>query len=455
MRNQQLSSIMKALAVSTLLCLPAWGGLGYMASQGLLTLTVMGWLAAGQYCIVLSLLWWWQRPARRLMAFLKQHQPDINGLALDEAIPQWYSDQQRRYQELHDRFAARESVMDKHPDVLISLDENLRVIRGNASALRILGKGIADRPIASVLPNDKAIAAVQMAFDRKTEQAIEFTLNAPQERHFVMMVEPIAAQPLSRTRFALFLHDISAIKRAQRANADFVANASHELRTPLTALIGFIETLQGPAKNDTVAQENFLAIMHTEATRMKRMVNDLLSLSRIERRVDTPPEDTINALPVLEHVKQMLTLKAQEKRMTITVDCPLSAIHLVADADELGQVFQNILENAIKYGWDGGHIVITVRHLAKPPSMAIMPDTALYSIAFRNDGDGIAADDIPRLTERFYRTKAARGHSDGGTGLGLAIVKNILNRHQGCLQITSELGRWSCFTVLLPAADTD
>jgi two-component system phosphate regulon sensor histidine kinase PhoR len=241
------------------------------------------------------------------------------------------------------------------------------------------------------------------------------------------------------------LHDLTAVKRAEQMRVDFVANASHELRTPLSALLGFIETIQGPAADDPEAQTRFLAIMHEQAKRMGRLVEDLLSLSRIELNEHQAPTGQVGIAAVLRGVANSLELKAAERRMSLDLDIAADLPPVIGDADELTQVFQNLIENALKYGRAETPVRIGVTASAR-----LRPGIA---VAIRDHGEGIARIHLPRLTERFYRIDTARSRQMGGTGLGLAIVKHIVNRHRGLLEIDSEIGEGSVFTIHLRAAE--
>ena len=225
---------------------------------------------------------------------------------------------------------------------------------------------------------------------------------------------------------------------------DFVANASHELRTPLSALLGFIETLQGPAAEDYDAQKRFLAIMHEQAARMTRLVEDLLSLSRIEMNEHLVPTSHISIASILNNLIQSLELKAAARSITMELRLGGSGQEVVGDSDELLQVFQNLIDNALKYGRPNSTVTISTG-----PSSRIRSGLA---ISVSDQGDGIPRMHLPRLTERFYRVDTARSRRLGGTGLGLAIVKHIVNRHRGFLEIDSEIGVGSVFTVHLRLA---
>jgi len=276
-------------------------------------------------------------------------------------------------------------------------------------------------------------------------RSVEFALAGPIERvlraHFARVGEPA----LDGAAAILTLHDVTALKRSEQMRADFIANAGHELKTPLATLIGFIETLLGPAREDVVARERFLGIMREQAQRMARLVDDLLSLSRIELNEHVAPTDRVALAPVIDEVARGLELRAAERGIRITRALPADLPEVQGDRDELAQIFQNLLDNAVKYGRPHSEIEVsggTRSELA----------TDLVRVAVADQGEGIPSEQLPRLTERFYRVDTARSRELGGTGLGLAIVKHILNRHRGRLDITSTIGQGSTFTVWLRAA---
>ena len=260
------------------------------------------------------------------------------------------------------------------------------------------------------------------------------------------------SRPLSRVPPAnLFwsgFRDVSEIRRSEQLRADFVANASHELRTPLASLTGFIDTLRGHAKDDPVARERFLEIMSGEANRMRRLIDDLLSLNRIEMNEHNPPSGEVDVVLLVRDAADVLKPLADSDRMQIEIEAagPLRAI---GDRDELTQVFQNLIHNAIKYGREGGRVRV---RFGRSDASGIRNGSEQVFVAIEDEGEGIPREAIPRLTERFYRVDVKRSRERGGTGLGLAIVKHILNRHRGRLEINSVPGRGSTFTAWLPAA---
>ena len=375
-----------------------------------------------------------------------------------------------RRRELEAVVAANEAVIASLPDPLIMLDRARRIVRANQAAETALGAPLAGRDLIAVLRSPPVIDAVAAAFDSGTGRVVEFSLPVPVERSFLARVEPLPRPIADGTAALLTLHDITQGKRTDRMRVDFVANASHELRTPLSTLVGFIETLRGPAREDAAARERFLTIMHEQGQRMSRLVADLLSLSRIELNEHTPPTGQVKLGEIVRTIVDGLEFKAAGRQMTIVLDAPppngetptrLDDLPDVnGDDDELTQVFQNLIDNAIKYGRTGATIRIAGWTEAPPPSglaaSAPLParrlDRPAVAIAVMDEGEGIAREHLPRLTERFYRIETVRSRELGGTGLGLAIVKHILNRHRGALDIDSTVGAGSTFTVHLPIA---
>lgn len=252
----------------------------------------------------------------------------------------------------------------------------------------------------------------------------------------------IGDQP--QTVILVQLRDLTEQDRLAQMRSDFIANASHELRTPLASLKGFIETLQGPAANDETARGRFLDIMSAQAGRMMRILDDLLSLSRIEMRAHVPPVGTVDMAALIREVVQGLEPLAEGSQIALELSLPNETLNVRGDRDELIQVLQNLVQNAIKYGHEGGHVRIALGRFEGAAAQR-----PRVRVEVKDDGPGIEAEHLPRLTERFYRVDTAQSRARGGTGLGLAIVKHILNRHRGDLRIESSVGVGSTFTVLL------
>jgi len=300
--------------------------------------------------------------------------------------------------------------------------------------------------LAAALRNPALLAAADAVLRDEPARVVEFALSVPVERVLRAHFARIEGPALDGAAAILTLHDITALKRTEEMRADFVANAGHELKTPLSTLLGFIETLRGPARDDAAARERFLGIMHEQAGRMARLVDDLLSLSRIELNEHIAPTARIAIEPVIENVAAALELRAAQRGMHIDLNLPDDLPEVQGDHDELAQVFQNLLDNAVKYAGRDTTVTVTV-------GTGNGPAARMLWVAVADHGDGIPSEHLTRLTERFYRVDNARSRELGGTGLGLAIVKHVLNRHRGRLDIASTLGKGSTFTVWLRAAD--
>jgi two-component system phosphate regulon sensor histidine kinase PhoR len=290
------------------------------------------------------------------------------------------------------------------------------------------------------------LGAIERARLEAAPQPFDVHVKVPIERHLAGVATPLrqGAGSASGTLLMVVLRDRTEAEQLGEMRADFVANASHELRTPLASLRGFLETMQGAAKDDPEARQRFLAIMQQQAERMSRLIDDLLSLSRIEMREHVPPKGEVDLTALVSEVARNLASLAASAEVRIELESARGPLRVVGDRDELFQVVQNLMQNAIKYGRKGGRVQVRVGQ-----------EKANVALAVEDDGVGIDPVHLPRLTERFYRVNAKDSRERGGTGLGLAIVKHIVNRHQGQLRIESVPGRGSTFTVRLPAAHAD
>jgi len=260
--------------------------------------------------------------------------------------------------------------------------------------------------------------------------------------HLVPLSPPVPGGSPERKWIVITFADVTNQRRIDAMRSDFIANASHELRTPLTSVVGFIETLRGPAARDAAAREKFLGIMATQAGRMSRLIDDLMSLSRIESRQHLPPSSTVNLKAILDEVAETLAPLAAEAGASIHRDLPEEPVAISGDRAELYEVFENLIENAIKYGGENGRVEVALKPAVGRPGYA-------HVVTITDNGPGIAAEHVPRLTERFYRVDAESSRKKKGTGLGLAIVKHIVNRHRGQMTIRSELGTGTSVEVLL------
>jgi two-component system phosphate regulon sensor histidine kinase PhoR len=339
-----------------------------------------------------------------------------------------------------------ESIISGLPDAVIALDRDGRIVAWNAAAQKIMLPLARSAPLSLVLRNPDVIEAVRRVAMNGRAERVEFYERTPLDHWTEAHVVPIALPETmagERELVILTLHDLTPLRRAEEIRTDFVANASHELRTPLASLSGFIETLQGPARDDVEARERFLGIMKEQATRMARLIDDLLSLSRVELKENVRPEQKIDLIAVVRQVADSLQPLAQERNVVIKIDCPSEPLTVFGDHDELIRVFENLIDNALKYGVGGKRVDIAL--VRAPEGEA--------AVTVRDYGPGLAPEHLPRLTERFYRVDVRESRAQGGTGLGLALVKHIVNRHRGKLTIDSAPGEGASFTVRLPLAE--
>ncbi|HEX3953196.1 MAG TPA: ATP-binding protein [Stellaceae bacterium] len=343
------------------------------------------------------------------------------------------------------RLVAAEAVIAALPDPLILIDRQRRIVRANPASAEFIGAASEPRDLAVALRNPLLLAAADAVLQGDPARSVEFTISVPVKRVLRAHFARVEGPALAGAAAILTLHDVTALKRAEQMRADFVANAGHELKTPLATLIGFIETLLGPARDDAAARERFLGIMREQAQRMARLVDDLLSLSRIELNEHVAPTGRVALAPLIDEVLRALELRAGERNIRIVRELPDDLPDVQGDRDELAQIFQNLLDNAVKYGRPNSEVRVggNIGNGAMP---------AQVQVVVVDQGDGIPSEHLPRLTERFYRVDTARSRELGGTGLGLAIVKHLLNRHRGRLEIASRVGQGSTFTVWLRAA---
>jgi two-component system phosphate regulon sensor histidine kinase PhoR len=334
------------------------------------------------------------------------------------------------------------------PDPAIVLDQSSAILNYNAPARALFGQLRSGSPIEHVNRDPELLAAVSSVLQSGEKRIAHLVPPGAGGRRLIATVTPLGGERHSPTAVLITIHDQSEQHRLLEMRSDFIANASHELRTPLASVRGFIETLQGPARNDAAARERFLAIMADQAERMTRLIDDLLLLSRVEEKVNLKPTGRVDINEVIADVVRALNPAADERSITITVEHAVAPLIAVADRDELFQVFHNLIENAVKYGRDGGNVRVSTARTRVQQGRAFVEQA---TVAVADDGPGIAPDHLPRLTERFYRVSDEHSRRIGGTGLGLAIVKHVLNRHGGELQVESVVGSGTTFRVTLPS----
>lgn len=354
-------------------------------------------------------------------------------------------------------------MLEQLPDPILVIDRSGRVVGANAEAREQFGIARVRMLLSSVMREPAVLEAVNEVLHGAAPQSVEFMSLAPRERHVSAFVAPIARDD-GGARAMVALHDQTAAKRAERTRVDFLANASHQLRTPLASLAGYIETLRGHARHDAEARDRFLEIMQTQSERMRRLIDDLLSLSRIELNEHVPPTGVADLVAIAGDVVDAAGPIARDRGVMIELTAQAKRAPVLGDRDELIQVVQNLVDNAVKYCGEQGRVRVTIacgtdrNHAGgAPPSSAeslavVTPPDVLSglfaSLEVADNGPGIERRHLPRIAERFYRANERAELT--GTGLGLAIVKHIVSRHRGGFIVGSERGVGSSFAIFIP-----
>ncbi|QQA44760.1 sensor histidine kinase [Pelagovum pacificum] len=337
------------------------------------------------------------------------------------------------------------TLVDAFPMPVLAIGADERVLAANKLAQTLIRNDALDRHYITALRHPEVLDVVERTLiDGETRTGRYLVAEGGQDTTWKITVAQLPHVDGRAT--LLTFEDITAVEQAANIRRDFVANVSHELRTPLTALLGFVETLKGPARDDAKARDRFLNIMEREAGRMARLVEDLLSLSRVEEGERLRPMTSVDLTELTDDVAEMFRPQAEQQGLRLVLTAPDERVSVPGDSNQLRQVLNNLIENAIKYGVNGEKVELTLT----APSLESSIRGQGVRLSVRDYGEGIAAHHIARLTERFYRVDVHRSREVGGTGLGLAIVKHIVNRHRGRLRIESEVGNGCRFTVILP-----
>lgn len=336
--------------------------------------------------------------------------------------------------------AALRTVLDGLDLPILLFDEGRRIGFFNAAIDKLLGPVISGKDLAAAIRNPELLSAADRVLETRHGVTVEFRHHKPVNRLLRARIESLPDLSPGGHNFILMLDDMTDSERMREVRSDFVADVSHELRTPLASVLSIVETLNGAAREDREAQQRFMQILTEQASRMAGIVEDLLSLSRIEMNEHRPPEGVADLGEVVGSIVESARLMAEDRNMTIEVR-NTGPVEVIGDSLELSRLFQNLVDNAVKYGDAGSTVVVTI---------ATRDEMGVVSVADR--GQGIPREHIPRLTERFYRVDKGRSRAAGGTGLGLAIVKHVVNRHRGRLRVDSRVGEGSTFTVELPRA---
>jgi len=400
------------------------------------------WLAALAMCAIIALAaFGWLPPYIALPAIVAvatlmavELRSASRGVAVDTA--------QRLVPAAADPTAGLVAFINALPEPALLVDRASTVIAGNVPAAAIFGRIRAGEPISFTIRNPQIIEAIRAAAGGRT-QRFEINERLPVERALEAHVAPVVFAHELPELFLLSFRDLTHERRLAQMRTDFVANASHELRTPLASLLGFIDTLRGPARDDAKAREKFLQIMAEQARRMSRLIDDLMSLSRIELSLHLQPQTRVDLAGIVAQVCDTMTSLAGERGVALQLRREAAEAFVLGDRDELVRVFENLIENAIKYGASGERVEVTLSVAAGEAAVSV-----------RDFGPGIAPEHLPRLTERFYRVDVEKSRGQGGTGLGLALVKHVLARHRGTLSIESEADKGAIFTARIPLADS-
>jgi len=347
--------------------------------------------------------------------------------------------------------AAVSAIVAGMPDPAVLLDRAGRVIHLNAAAAQ-LAPALRKNDLAQfALRSPEILTALREAIATTEARRATYLDQVPVERWIELIISPVSVPTVfggTEKCMLMTFHDQTPLRRVEEMRADFVANASHELRTPLAALSGFIDTLQGPARDDPKARERFLGIMQTQAARMARLIDDLLSLSRVELSAHVRPDTLVDIVPIIRQVAEGLEALALDRHVNVEIELPEGPVLIAGDREELLRLFENLVENALKYGASGGKVIVSLTSAASGEA------TPEVRVVVRDFGPGIAPEHLPRLTERFYRVDVGDSRAQGGTGLGLSLVKHIVNRHRGRLLIESVPNEGAAFTACFPQAKT-
>ena len=339
-----------------------------------------------------------------------------------------------------------DQVFNSLQEPLLLLDSERDIVFMNTAAIGAFGEGYTGRNIVRLVRHPEVIQLITEVLAGKSEGSVKVSLENPLRGVFSFRITGLDRRSEARSVLAISIRDLTDLAIAEQMRSDFVANVSHELRSPLTALSGFVETMKDRAKDDAPARERFLELMEREASRMVRLIADLLSLSKVEASQHHLPSDKVNMGTLVKRAVTTLSGRAKAEDKTIELDIGGDLEPVNGSEDELMQVAINLIENAIKYGGPKSTVTVSVRTVE---NVAGISGKAI-AFSVRDRGEGIAREHLARLTERFYRVDTHRSRDKGGTGLGLAIVKHIVNHHRGRLHVASEVGEGSVFTVHLP-----
>ncbi|WP_374763793.1 ATP-binding protein [Yunchengibacter salinarum] len=340
--------------------------------------------------------------------------------------------------------AVRAKALNALPSPILVVAQDHRIAFANSAAKALLGADVVGSDAFLHLRQPNLVASLESALEGEADRLDGVQYHTTSGRAFDVTIARVpGANKGDAPQVMVFFYEVTSLLRTEQMRVDFIANASHELRTPLASIMGCIETLQGPAADDTEAQARFLDIMGRESTRMTRLIDDLLSLSRIEAARHVDPQSRVDVAQLIQHTIRAVEAIRSERGITMTADVAPDLPPAVGDADQIAQVMTNLAMNAAKYATENTRVTLRAR---------LGESGRQIHLSVRDEGPGIAPEHLARLTERFYRVDAARSRKMGGTGLGLAIVKHILLRHDSQLDMRSEPGKGSVFSFKLKVA---
>lgn len=379
---------------------------------------------------------------------------DMSGLfpEFSEAVGKLRQAWERDRGRLNARASSVETLLESLPHPLILLNENRQIVRITEGARQLLGTPPPNGDLSTVLRDPTVLDIVDRAAADKANEMLEVDFTLPSGVSLNAQTQTLSHAAADGISIVVALFDVTEIRQAQQMRSDFVANASHELRTPLAVVTGAIKTLKGPARDDAEGRQKFIEMMDQHASRMTRLIEDLLSLSRLELNANTAPEEKVDLAAVLSSVIATAETSAAERSIRVALEPGLTEQVVAGDELELTQLFQNLVDNAVKYSSENTLVRIITRECVRPEALTGPDDEPFIEISINDQGEGIPAEHLPRLTERFYRVDTARSREMGGTGLGLAIVKHIVNRHRGTMKISSIENVGSKFSIFLPRA---
>lgn len=345
------------------------------------------------------------------------------------------------------------AVLDTLPDPILMMERTGNILEANSSSKILLGDRIVGKNTEEIFKSDRMIEALSKVIKEKSDsESVAFYMPEPINKKIYAHIKRLPWTPISRAFAVISLYDLTKAIKLEKMQSDFVANASHELRTPLAVITGFIETLQTTAKDDPDARDQFLKIMAGQASFMSSLIENLLSLSKIELSQDEPLKDKVDVLKIVQEVVNALKLKADSQNMKIVVNSPQKISKIIADSGQIKQLIQNLTDNAIKYGLKNSEITLSIKKVEKIPaskSMRVSKGKAVV-VSINNKGPKISPDKLARLTERFYRLQEHKNLGIKGTGLGLSIAKQIVLHHRGNITVSSTTRNGTTFSVYLP-----